>query len=330
MSELTPQELSPEEQEKLIEDEARSKIRQFVDDPHLKFHFSRTQNLPKILEKGILSQAFAERIGQEHGDDFRHVDAAKQYRSVSIADRDKNDPAGEPENIDWWIKRFADFSEQYNYGGAGYTGLLLPNDLRVRDYDIHPHESHVPIRISPKQIEGLFVIDKDELFGRVSYHPQGSGDEAYQKRVEDSFTDKDLVIHFNIGGFDSADELRGAARILGTPDGFVRPIDILIFFAKKAHVPLYLVNKDFTEQQVVWPSEKKRELTFDLARNFSELYSLIDHMGGVQGKQEFYEPAVLKDLIGKVKDGKLGLEHITRSKGLRERVSELIEQKKLW
>jgi len=321
---------SIEEQSALAEEVARNKIRNFVDDPHLKFHFSRTQNLPRILDEGILSKAFAQRIGRSIDEDFGDIDPKKQFRSVSIVDRDKNKSDKNSANYDWWIKQFGSFTEQYNYGGAGYIGFLLPSDLRVRDYDIHPHESHVPTRISNNQIEGLFVIDEDELFGRVSYHPQGKDDEARQKKLEDTFTPDSLIQHFIIGGFESAGELRGAARVLNIPDGFVRPIDILIYFAKKARVPLYLVNKEFTSQQVVWPSEKKREITFDEARSFDELYTLIDHMGGVQGSQEFYEPEPLKDLISKVETGKLSIEHITRAKGLRDKVEDLIEISKLW
>jgi hypothetical protein len=329
MSEFSPQELSSEELEQIAKNEASLKIRRFIDDPHLKFHFSRTENLPNILEKGILSQAFANRIGQGLSEDFGYIDAEKQYRSISIADRDKNNFEGDPKNIDWWIKRFADNSDDYNYGGAGYIGFLLPSNLKVRDYEIQPHESHVPIRISPNQIDGLFAIKKDELFGRVSSYPQGEDGEEYQKRSEQNFTPKDLVGHFHIGGFDSIGDVKGAARILNLPEGFVRPIDILIYFAKKNHIPLYLVNKEFTDQKVVWPTEEQRKITFSQARNFRELYSLIDYRGGVQGSQEFYEPQVLKGLIEKVKNGQMSIKHITRTDGLRDQVEELIYRNQL-
>ena len=321
---------SPEEQEDLIEEEAKSKIRQFVDDPHLKFHFSRTENLPRILSIGINSRAFSERIEKPIDTDWGYIDKEKQYRSVSIVDRDQNK---EPYN-DHWIKIFTNnLAEDYDYGGAGYMGILLPSDLKVRDYYIHANESHVPIRISPQQFQGLFVVENERLMlpGSIAYYPQGEDNEEYQQKSENSFKTDYLTNHFSIGGFDSAGDIRAVSKILNIPERQIRPIDILIYFAKKARVPLYTVNREFSSQEVIWPAEKKVGLAnIQEATSFQMLYDFLDTKGGVQGSNEYFTAEELKDIIEKVRTGQLGLEHVTRSEGLRETVGRLMQVNSKW
>ena len=330
MMEFAGAPISPEEQEALIEEEARGKIRDFVHDPHLKFHFSRTSKIADILNEGIVSKAFAERIGRPKEEDYGYIDKEKQYNSVSVVDRDKNKP--DHEHNDWWVKKFSQrLSEDYDYGGAGYTGFLLPSNLAVRDYNIQPNESHAPIRINPKKIEGLFVVDNPRLFGRVGCNFEEYDDQT-QQRIITNFDENSLGNNFELIGF-SYPEIDGASKVLGIPADDIRPIDILTYFAKKARVPLYAVNKEFSTQQVIWPEVKQVAPTIETANSIDELYQAINALGGIYGRpkedgsRDYFAAQNLIQIIEQVRSGGRTINHITRSEGLREKVRQLLESK---
>lgn len=74
--------------------------------------------------------------------------------------------------------------------------------------------------------------------------------------------------------------------------------------------------------------EKVRELRGEeeihAAKSFDELYHAIERVGNVKGTQTTYSPSDLKDLVEAVRHGE-DTRYITRSLGLREKVTELME-----
>ena len=63
------------------------------------------------------------------------------------------------------------------------------------------------------------------------------------------------------------------------------------------------------------------------ARNFDELYKIIGSSSGIQGEKDFLSVKDLKDMINKVRFEKLGINYVTSSMGLREKVQELTKEK---
>jgi hypothetical protein len=72
-------------------------------------------------------------------------------------------------------------------------------------------------------------------------------------------------------------------------------------------------------------SDREKERTIRRSYNFDQLYSAIDEVGSIQGSQELFQPADLKEKIARVREGKLDITYITRTFGLRETVSRLLE-----
>ena len=64
------------------------------------------------------------------------------------------------------------------------------------------------------------------------------------------------------------------------------------------------------------------------AKNFDELYKIIGSSGGIQGEKYFFSVKDLKGVINKVRFGKLGINYVTSSMGLREKVQKLTKEKK--
>ncbi len=68
-----------------------------------------------------------------------------------------------------------------------------------------------------------------------------------------------------------------------------------------------------------------RVVTINQAVNKRDLFQIIDSRGGVQGSQQFYSPATLKDLINKYEAGDTeALSKITRNEGLRDAVRRVV------
>lgn len=82
-----------------------------------------------------------------------------------------------------------------------------------------------------------------------------------------------------------------------------------------------------TELKTLNPPKSKTEIT--QAQNFEELFKVLETSGDIQGSEMSYEPAELKRLIGEVRSGKIKLDSISRTGGLRQKVGELIAMEKL-
>lgn len=60
-------------------------------------------------------------------------------------------------------------------------------------------------------------------------------------------------------------------------------------------------------------------------KDFTKLDTLIDECGGIQGSEEFFEPTKLKDIVRRVRKKELGINHVTSTLGLRDKVVELMK-----
>ena len=142
------------------EEKARKKIREFVSDPNLKMHFTLLHDLDTILKDGLLSEELAKRAKRPFGTNVSNEDVKTDPRSISVADKLKGD---------WWFHQFYHESK----GGRRYVGILLSNDLPLRDKSpTHPAggESLAPFRIKPNKFDGLVIYDDEfsELEQRIS------------------------------------------------------------------------------------------------------------------------------------------------------------------
>ncbi len=65
------------------------------------------------------------------------------------------------------------------------------------------------------------------------------------------------------------------------------------------------------------------------AEDFGELFKAIDETKGIQGSGKFYEVQELKNLINKVREGKVDIKTITSKYDLRDRVIVLLERERI-
>jgi len=79
------------------------------------------------------------------------------------------------------------------------------------------------------------------------------------------------------------------------------------------------------EEEKAPEQEKQAEKSVGIseAKDFDELYRVLEATGGLQGSQKFYDAAELKETIEKIRGGYSRLNQITRAEGLRDKVSEL-------
>lgn len=82
-----------------------------------------------------------------------------------------------------------------------------------------------------------------------------------------------------------------------------------------------------TELKNLNPPEKK--ISISEAKDFMELFKTLESTGGLQGSEKFYEVEELKQLVNQVRAGELPLDIITKTDGLRQRVSELMKIEEL-
>ncbi len=66
------------------------------------------------------------------------------------------------------------------------------------------------------------------------------------------------------------------------------------------------------------------ENTVLTAKNFEELYDVLKEKDGIQGSEDYFESEQLISIIEKVRAGEFGLEYVTRTNGLRNKVKELL------
>jgi len=308
MNEYKPEQIQPVdetiEQERYLEVEASKKIRDFVNDPRLKFHFTTTSRMAGVLERGVLSYELAKRAGVEIREymSARGGGAATENRSVSIVDREKN--PGSEERDDWWIKIF---SQNNNH-----VGFLLPDDIKRRGVTLQPNESLVQIRIRPEMFEGIFVPEREELYETIEsrrrrsrersaeWIPRGNiygfyllgsyfgyqleqiealdpeirklseriegirdkhnlwgGNKWDRKEWPEQVREEIQALEQEIDDRIEAMSMQELQKIIGKPADEIREIDLLIYFARKYKLPLYVVSKDFKSQRVIWPEAQK-------------------------------------------------------------------------
>lgn len=72
--------------------------------------------------------------------------------------------------------------------------------------------------------------------------------------------------------------------------------------------------------------EKKEKKEIKDAGSWGELISAIDSKGTVTGSSQEFTPAMLKDVIEKVRKGDLDINAVTRSEGLRDSVKNLLDK----
>ncbi|MBI2595805.1 hypothetical protein HYW46_03695 [Candidatus Daviesbacteria bacterium] len=275
---MDQQESDPEST--LIEEEAKSKIRDFLSDPKLKFHFSRPYRLQQILSQGIISKSFADRAKLDYESNL----GIRNPRLISISDRVKNNEWG-----DWWLIQFA--SERDN------IGYLLPSDLEIESTTPHPSESQVKFRISPRQIEGIFVMDTKTLqepISQIDYSLDATGFVARYtlalEKVSDfnresirknhprlKYLEHELRdLRQGVAGMkykdwpegvkkaislfiDREDEIideiakKQLEELIGKPAETITQLDLYTHFAKKAGIPIYIIDKNLLAAKVVWP-----------------------------------------------------------------------------
>ncbi len=68
---------------------------------------------------------------------------------------------------------------------------------------------------------------------------------------------------------------------------------------------------------------EEHPVKIDEAQSFEELYSILDQMDGIDGSQGHYSAEEAKGIIDGVRDGRLGLDKVTSTAGLRETVARL-------
>jgi len=73
----------------------------------------------------------------------------------------------------------------------------------------------------------------------------------------------------------------------------------------------------------------ERQISISSAKDFSELFQVIESTGGLQGSEKFYEATELKKIINWVREGKINVKTVTRTEGLRDRVEYLLNQELL-
>lgn len=276
-----------EQRERSPEEEARGKIRDWLHDPKLKFHFSRPRDMKRILEQGILSHAFAEYMEDSiptnlyMGDEMTDEDW-KAFEKISIADRERNPEPGSEgfeRREDWWLKRMQE--------NDGYVGYLLPSDMKVLGDQPHVHESYADLRIRPQKIEGLFVFDdrrfreamllkKFDDYSSVAEfyaeeflgydHDQMSKDDeelclllkqADVLRAEKKHFSADMTrLLYKMADRKEVVALKKILEVIPKKKEDITRLDFYIYHAKQRRLPLYVVSKDRTEANVVWPEEK--------------------------------------------------------------------------
>ena len=89
------------------------------------------------------------------------------------------------------------------------------------------------------------------------------------------------------------------------------------------------LEKEISQQELKALNPPKQETGIGGATDFIQLFNTIDSMGKIQGSQQTFEPAQLKQLINGVRSRKEPIDSITRAGGLRDKVAELIEADKI-
>src|SRR3989344_4784269 len=84
-----------------------------------------------------------------------------------------------------------------------------------------------------------------------------------------------------------------------------------------------LILADYAREKA---AEDPYEAAIKKAKSFSALYGAIEGGGAIQGSAEKFEPEKLIEIIEEVRKGTMEVRSMTSSKGLREKVKELLEK----
>lgn len=81
--------------------------------------------------------------------------------------------------------------------------------------------------------------------------------------------------------------------------------------------------------QIIWNQyDQKIKAELSEVRNFEELVDVVDKKAAFKGSQEYFYNDRLKDILNRVRDGKLELNYITNSLGLRDAVKRIMSTEK--
>ena len=67
---------------------------------------------------------------------------------------------------------------------------------------------------------------------------------------------------------------------------------------------------------------------FSQASDFEEIIDAVDRLAGIQGSKQYYNNKTLKEILTKVKNGNLGIDHVTNTYGLRDALTQVLEKQK--
>ncbi len=92
-----------------------------------------------------------------------------------------------------------------------------------------------------------------------------------------------------------------------------------LYLYKELHDEILEEKKDFERM-----NQGVENKSFVNVKDFDELIKQVEMMGGVQGSNEFFTPDMIKDVIQKVRSKERGIDAITSTGGLRQKVSQLL------
>jgi len=274
------------------EERARAKVRDWINDPKLKFHFGRTSDMKRVLAEGILSHGFANRIKNPIGSNLNREDEVEEggekRLKISVVDREHSAPDNHPdpeEARDWWLKIMRDEGRVSHIPRVGY---LLPSSMKTEE-TWHYEEGYTNIRIAPRKIDGMFVVDNghledehfsgpwmgssseeeylaDEFFGFDAFEeakktPEGSELNARHKELVQVGKMRLAEVSKIIAQMDvlrkklAQEFLEGVIGDLSE----VTTQDFYIHAAKEAGLPMYILNHNLTETQVLWPISRTKQ-----------------------------------------------------------------------
>ncbi|GEM_PF-4053876 len=82
---------------------------------------------------------------------------------------------------------------------------------------------------------------------------------------------------------------------------------------------------DYIKKDESAPKEIGMEPSFRAIVSFDELYVIIRRMGRIQGSEQVFDPHTIIHTINLVRAGRKPITDVTRSRGLRQKVKELME-----
>jgi len=82
------------------------------------------------------------------------------------------------------------------------------------------------------------------------------------------------------------------------------------------------------DAQIKQAKENWPQLKIEDANDFTELFSILGKISGLQGSQEFLPSEYLIKSINELREGNRSITAITRTAGLRDIVARLLEQEK--